>query len=239
MNARQTKKIAKYSFILSILLHLLFFLFIATVITIQPEKQQKNFEDYVPAYTYKGAITPSSAPSHANKSQESQQNSQKSLEHEVPTDRDGLATQLQSGSQAHNQPVHPIQRSILDMSRDVIRQDQMRETMQDMQNIEPILLIGDKSLPPDPLIQLLGHALSANLIYPRMEGELGSKGRVLVAFIFHPKEGSFSNVRIVRSSDNPNFDNAALYAVNKAPKVIGADRFLPQPKYFVVGFVFE
>ena len=71
-----------------------------------------------------------------------------------------------------------------------------------------------------------------------MEGNFGLRGRVLVSLVLHP-EGFYSNVQIVQSSENNDFDNAALYAVNSAPKVIGADHFLDKPKRFIVGFIFD
>jgi hypothetical protein len=43
----------------------------------------------------------------------------------------------------------------------------------------------------------------------------------------------------VQSSQNEDLDAAALYAVNKAPRIDGADRFLAKPKTFVVGFLFH
>jgi TonB family protein len=99
-------------------------------------------------------------------------------------------------------------------------------------------MIGDDHAPADPLIKLIGRSLSAHFRYPRMAGELGIRGRVIVELTLHP-EGYYSDVQMLKSSDNEDLDAAALYAVNSAPDVIGADHFISKPKHFVIGFVFN
>jgi TonB family protein len=233
MDMSKTKRLAQKSFLLSLLLHLLFSLGVVTVITNElPEKKKNTPAPSVPSYVYKSTHTPPYVPKYtqstpnvkqAHKNTTSPTQTQQT-EKSQPTSRYGLK--------------HAKQKSIMEMTRDVIRQDQVTQTMTNLENIEPMLMIGDHSSAPDPFLQALGHSLSANLNYPKMEGELGGRGRVLVAMVLHP-EGNFTNVQIVRSSENSNFDAAALYAVNKAPPVAGANRFLSKPKYFVVGFIFE
>lgn len=238
MQAYPSKKAARNFFLLSLLLHLLFIVGVTTVITLQPvQERQKSPHLYVPSYVYKGAITPVVSRKSVHSTQASNdQASRKVEDHFHQTEQAKFSEDTQSLANRGTSQSH--QKSILQMSRDMIRQDQMQEAVADHENIEPILLIGDKSVPADPLIRLMGRALSANLIYPKIEEYLDSRARVLVAFVLHP-EGNFTNVQVVKSSDNTNFDNAALYAVNKAPNIPGARRFLPKPKYFVVGFIFD
>lgn len=231
MQNTKAKRIIQSSFLLSLLLHLLLFFSFALVVTFFPtEEKKKPPHMYVPSYVYKGEIKPShiqnQSASHTQKAEKSTVTSENShpLEKTLPFSTLGLE--------------HANKKSLLEMSRDVIREEQMQESFADHENIEPILLIGDKNTPADPLIRLLAKSLSANLIYPKIEGYLGARGRVLVAMVLHP-EGNFTNVQIIQSSDNPNFDNAALFAVNRAPDIPGAKRFLSKPKYFVVGFIFS
>ncbi len=226
MDQNITRKLARNSFLLSVLLHLLFLLLVTTVVFLQPEKQKIPPQVYTPAYVYKGAMTPSVSRS-----------SKQATAHQE-TSRNTQATPIHAKSSIQHTTRPMQQKSFMDMSRDVIRSEQMQATMNTFENVEPILMIGDPNQPPDPFLKELARCLSANLHYPTMEGELGSHGRVLVSMIVHP-EGDITNVQIVRSSDNPHFDNAALYASNQAPTLRGANRFLNKPKYFVVGFIFN
>src|SRR5438477_525236 len=84
---------------------------------------------------------------------------------------------------------------------------------QEKKEADPILLIGDDSHPADPLIKLLGRSLSAHFRYPRMAGQLGITGRVVISLTLHP-EGYYSDVQMMQSSDSQELDAAALYAVN-------------------------
>lgn len=207
----------RYVFLLSLLLHLLILFIITARISfiLQPEKEneRKPPQLYVPSYMYTGALNTPAAQqtvSHTALAKKS-----------VPSEKNGI-----------------LQKSIMDMSRAVIQQDQINNALSHMQNTQPILMIGDDTESVDPLTKLIGISLSAHFTYPRMEGSFGVKGRVLVEMVLHP-EGYYTDVKIVRSSNNRNFDMAALYAVNKAPTVVGADRFLSKPKYLIVGFIFD
>jgi TonB family protein len=209
------------SFLIALLLHLLFLLSISIVIFLQPTETQKpKIPSYVPSYVYSGKI---------------------SLSKPVET------TQQQPSTVTSTEVAKPLvskseeylpQKSVLQMSREVLQQDQFRRAIEKDKTAEPMLLIGEFSEYADPLIKQLGRSLSANFKYPEMEGRFGVKGRVLVEMTLHP-DGNFSDVRVVESSNNNDFDTAALYAVNKAPRVRGADRLLSKPKHLVVGFIFN
>lgn len=208
--------------------------------------------EFVPAYTYTGSIKPSPA---VQKSQSAQKNESRStaLKTKVSERKDTTenAEQMQSVENSlsslrvpkilKKMPAQkvskPIRKSFLADSFNMLRDDQMRE-VSEKKEAEPIYMIGDDSQPADPLIKLLGRSLSAHFGYPRMAGQLGIRGRVLVELTLHP-EGYYSNVQMVQSSQNQDLDAAALYAVNSAPRIEGADRFISKPKHFVVGFIFN
>jgi len=227
MQKHVIKRVLLNSFWLSVLLHLLLLLSMTTVIIFQPKEQKKLPNLYVPSYVYKGQIkparalakisTPAPAPPPSTPSKENQE--QAELSNSPPT-----------------QESVP-KKSIMAATRSVLQQYQ-QEALNTPSEEDPIYLVGDENGVADPLIKLMGRALSAHFSYPPTAGELGIKGRVIVGLTLHP-EGHFTQVQIIRSSDNPDLDAAALYAVNSAPRVVGADRFLSQPKHFVVGFIFR
>jgi TonB family protein len=221
MHNNKTEKNFRQGFILSILLHLLLLAFcIASAIHFQVKtKQQKPPHYYVPAYTYTGAIQPSVAKTETSNNSEkaAEKNDQKNL----PTEKNGV-----------------FNKSVLALSRQVIQQESIQSAVKNLKNSEPILLIGDEHQVADPLIRLVGRSLSAHFKYPEVEGRLGMNARVLIGMTLHP-EGYFSDIEVLKSSNNQNFDSAALYAINSAPRVVGANKFISEPKYIVIGFVFR
>ncbi len=236
------KKLGHNTFLLSVLLHILllcFFLSISTIMTLHPSKElQKPPQLYIPSYVYKGAITP---PVQAQPKQSAATSPSKASA-TLPSQLQNKTSTLASGTQTHTTSHAKnsfFQKNILAMSRNMIQQNQVDTALNNMNNTEPpILLIGDKRAIVDPLVKLLGRSLSAHFHYPRIQGSFGVRGKVFVGMILHP-EGYFSDVEIVQSSEIQDFNAAALYAVNTAPRVIGANKFLSEPKRFVVGFIFD
>lgn len=258
MSDSMAKKLSPHSFWLSLIVHILILLALFRAITqVKPpdqplDKQQKTPHDYVPAYTYTGSIKPSAQRATSQQTEKSVQSkpSNPSKGQDELADNSSVS-HAQIDSAVHEQSAIQVQKapkktqtarksiastSLLSDSLNMIKDDQMRDVTK-AQESEPIYLIGDDSMPADPLIKLMGRSLSTHFGYPRTAGELGIRGRVLVEFILHP-EGYYTDIRMVHSSSSPDLDAAALYAVNSAPRVIGADRFISKPKHFVVGFVF-
>lgn len=207
------------------LLHVLILLAFSLAFMLKPEEKQKPPHFYVPSFVYKGAITPTV-----------QQQSSKSKQVRQSSTKTDLALK---SNQEKTIPVtkKKIEQSILATSLATLQQNQFK-AMSEPTTTDPILLIGDENTFADPIVKLLGRSLSAHFKYPDAEGMLGIKGRVIVEMILHP-QGQFTDIRMVKSSYNENLDAAALYAVNSAPLVEGADRFLTKPTKFVVGFVFH
>lgn len=248
MQRSKIKKIILNSFWLSVFLHLLILIYIFFIMPspIPVETKPLLQHHYVPAYTYTGSIKPSHPTQQADKSVK---NTSKMKTQQL-TQEKNLSEQTQKIDN-HPSMVHlpkvlkkmpPTKTklssaSLLADSFNMMREDQMREVTKTEES-DPMYLIGDDSQPADPLIKLIGQALSKNFRYPRVAGELGIQGRVVVKLTLTP-QGYFSNVQMIKSSNNQDLDAAALYAINAAPKIYGADRFISQPKRMVIGFVFE
>ncbi len=243
-----TKKWKRSSFVLSLIFHLALLLLLlnfSSILSWNPFKkveiEKKPPHLYIPSYVYHGAMTPNMQ--HTKPQQPSP--SQTVMESE--TRSPSVAKAQENPGMLSSQPKHltaktnnPFQhKSIMDMSRSIIQQSQASNAISNMNNSEPpILMVGDRHAIVDPLAKLLGRSLSAHFRYPDIEGRFGAQGRVFIELVLHP-EGYFSDVQIVQSSDIQDFNTAALYAVNTAPTVVGASKFLSQPKRFVVGFIFE
>lgn len=257
---QETKnKLFHPSFWLSVLLHLLVLICMFVLIMKPLEKTEKKKEPkrlpnhYVPAYTYTGSIKPAmlskslsknDSPTHNNTQNNSQSQNNNISKATENTESEQQQTSHPQGV-LHVQKIpkkkptvtyKPQQQSMLAASFNMLKEDQLKEVSK-TKEAEPIYLIGDDSHPADPLIKLMGRSLSAHFGYPRTAGELGIKGKVIIELTLHP-EGYFSDVQMLRSSSNQDLDAAALYAVNSAPTVVGADRYISKPRHFVVGFVF-
>jgi TonB family protein len=246
MHDRVTNRFLQKSFLVALILHALFLLSFITIITIPPIEQEKVPDlQTVPSYLFTGSIQPTAAVEPAKSSPAVI----------MPQDKQESAAEVKQQPQNVQHTPNPIytqpklkkmsvqklwgrQESIMDRSRQILRQNQITRAMKRSKDPEPVLLVGDSNTDASPLVNLMARALSANFRYPEIEGNFGIHGKVLVQLTFHP-EGYFSDPEILQSSNNDNFDAAALYAINKAPPVVGAKRFLSAPKTYVVGFIFD
>ncbi len=238
-----THKLSRNSFLLSVILHLALLLFLLSISTMINKKTiqvpQKSPELYIPSYVYHGAINPVPQPITKNSSQSQTIMQTENAARSIQKPQNAPSPLSSEKKNIAVKKKEFFQKSILDMSRSIIQQNQVNAAVNNLNNTEPpILLVGDKHASVDPLTKLVGRSLSAHFHYPKIEGVFGATGRVYVELVLHP-EGYFSNVQIVQSSHIQDFNAAALYAVNTAPQVLGADKFLTEPKRFVVGFIFN
>jgi TonB family protein len=248
MQKKSIKRFILNNFWLSILFHILILLYLFSILAKPPVKEKNTLlpHYYVPAYTYSGSIKPTmqkqTAKHHVKEMQAKQASIKKINSADVVQPVDHRQRAIQVPKESKKQPREETKTkitsaSLLADSFNMLKEEQIREVSQP-EEPDPIYLIGDDSQPADPLIRLIGRSLSTHFKYPRVAGELGIKGLVLLEFTFHP-EGYYSNLKMVKSSNNQDLDAAALYAVNAAPKVYGADRFISKPKRMVVGFIFQ
>jgi TonB family protein len=253
MQRSMIRQLTRNSFWLSVLLHLLILLSIILAMFFQPEEEHKKPPNlYIPSFVYTGAIKPSQhsqsvrnphAPSNqpitrsVNRARMTEQATAQddTRQPQKITGKKSIVSTRSAPPPAETSIDRP--RSILASSMAALKANQLEDISNNLSDTEPVLMIGDPNTPADPLIKLMARSLSTYFRYPDTEGMMGIKGRVLVKLTLHP-EGYYTDVQLIKSSDNESLDAAALFAVNKAPKVIGADRFMQKPKRFMVGFVF-
>lgn len=224
--ASKTKKIVWSSLVVSILLHLII-LGLGTVIFVFYPEEQKHPNMYIPSYVYTPKTTSMPTPTAARTIKRTPAQEQKRVEPPVVKEK-AMALKPQQ---------QPKPASMLAASFNYLQQTQM-ESMRAPAEEEPILLIGDENETPDLLTKLIAQSLSAHFAYPKEAGMFGISGRVLLRMTLEPS-GNFTDIQMVKSSENDQLDSAALYAANSAPRVVGADRFLQKPKRFVIGFIFR
>ena len=234
------KRIFPISLLLSLILHFLLLRFAATISWEAKENDKKKLPDlYTPSYLYKGGMM-SAPPVQHNSNTPSVESSQKAAPDQAltPASNEGipLAKRIYKKN-PHNKTHKSNRQSVLSMTNSFLQMNQ-REMIAPVTEEEPIYLVGDRNSPVDPLVKLLGRALSAHFEYPHAAAAFGIRGRAVVGMTLHP-DGHFTHIRLLQSTDNQDLDSAALYAVNSAPIVKGVDKFLSKPKYFVVGFVFR
>ncbi len=257
MQRSMTQSLVRNSFWLSVILHLLLLLTIIIAFLWNPapqeETQKKAPNLFIPSFVYNGAIKPAMQSQSVRGAQtpvnrtvqktvkptqvaENTKQQEEARPEEKMVSKQGI---LRAKASPPPEPVtRPSQpQSILASSMAVLKANQMQDIRNNLSDTEPVLMIGDPNTPANPLIKLMARSLSTFFRYPDAEGMMGIKGRVLVKLTLHP-EGYFTDVQLIQSSDNDNLDSAALYAVNKAPRVIGADHFIQKPKRYLIGFVF-
>lgn len=102
---------------------------------------------------------------------------------------------------------------------------------------QPVHLIGDKPS-NDPLIKLLGKAISARLVYPRSAVDFNLKGTAYVGFTLHPN-GEVTGIRIMQTSGAEVLDEAALRGIHAISPLGGANQYVPKKRFLVVGIIFR
>lgn len=230
MFKRLVKRLLPPALILSLLLHLLILVSVTVMIFAprEEEQQQKSPELYAPAYVYKGGVTASSLSSPKPVK----------MQKEMASNPLPPTSQQKEQLSTSKNTKREIKKSVLSMTYQFLQQNQHAMIAHLKQEQEPIYLVGDKMSPVDPLIRLLAQALSAHFDYPREAGMFGIRGRAVISMMLHPN-GHLSDVQLLQSADNEDLDAAALYAVNSAPLVKGANKFMSEPKVFVIGFIFR
>lgn len=210
------------AFVISLLLHLIFLLIYLLLLKNEqkkpPEYQSKPYHSYVQSYT-------APAPH--------MQQHAKSAQQQTPVVEKNDSVVLRPKRAVKGATAAQLMAS----SMQYLHNDLM-QTVAEQREEEPVYLIGDKNQPASGIILVLAKALSKHFAYPPAAGKFGIQGRVVLAMTLHP-DGHFSDVEMIQSSENRDLDAAALYAVNSAPKVEGAERFLKKPKRFVIGYLFQ
>jgi TonB family protein len=85
---------------------------------------------------------------------------------------------------------------------------------------------------------LLGKALTAHIVYPKIAADFRVKGLVLIRLTLHP-DGQVSDIELVRSSSADVLDQEALRGARAIATIPKVNIYLKQPKSMVVGLLFS
>lgn len=218
-----TNRLIQHSFSLSVLLHLLLLLSLIFYIHSQPTEHKYKPVQVMPSYVYTGAIIPTSS----------------SFQPMQATQASTTSTTISAAKRVLPKKNGGIGlREIMASSYRILEENQRQAIHSLVGKAEPIYMIGDINGESDPLIILLGRALSKHFQYPEIAGKFGIAGRALIKLTLQP-EGNITDVIVVESSNNHELDSAALYAVNAAPRIKDADHYIKKPKTMVIGFIFR
>lgn len=210
---KKTSEIIKNGFIYSILLHLLFFSSFF-VIAVHPIKQREKPPGlFVPSYIYQKQTSELTVP----KQDLIKQKSPKGIE------KPKLST--------NQTALHPA--SVKTTKFD--KQSKMLEISKPTAE-EPIHLIGENKI-VKPLIKLIGQALTAHLVYPKIAIDFFIRGIVYVGFLLHP-DGTITDVKLLQSSGAGVLDEAALTAINAISPLKNTDQYLPAPDFLTIAIIF-
>lgn len=224
-------KIQRNSFIFSLLLHLLILASYSLVLTF-PMKQRELPSLYIPSYAYQEPVTQTSQ----------------------PVQQDNMAKQEQAKPVAKPTPVKPVTQAkqIAEIGLKTAEQQKKQQTtapaakparrsppitaVHTKEHTQPVHLVGDKKL-DQPLIELLGKALSSHLVYPKIAIDFNLHGTAYVGFTLH-SSGLVTEAKIVKSSGTDVLDQAALDGVRNMSPVSGVNQYLEKNRYLVVGVIF-
>lgn len=206
----QSRDLQKWSFWFAALLHLLIFLFFSYV-WIHQTKREDTAEQYIPSYAYH-----ESAQKAAEKNIPKNQPAKEIPEKKTPTSKYG------------------IEKPVLDQRE--VRFNQVMD-ISPKKSSEPVHLIGDTSKTPQPLIIILGKAITAKLLYPKSAIDLNIGGVSVIGFVLHP-DGQVTDVRLLKSSRADVLDEAAVFAASHISPVRNVGPYVKEPMPIVFGIVF-
>jgi TonB family protein len=103
-------------------------------------------------------------------------------------------------------------------------------------NSEAVHLIGKKKL-DKPLLKIIGKALTASFIYPKIAADFHTRGTVVVGFTLYP-DGHITALKLVQSSSADVLDQAVLAAVNRMSPVKNVGPYVDKPQYIEFGVIF-
>lgn len=102
---------------------------------------------------------------------------------------------------------------------------------------DPVHMIGDKNKAVQPLLKLLGIALTHNLLFPKSAIDFNIRGTALLGFMLYP-DGHMTDIHLVKSSSAGVLDQAALDALTASSPLKNISHYLSAPQYMVIGIIF-
>lgn len=211
MRVEQVRSLQRWSFWFAALLHGLIFLFFSFG-WIHQMKKEDNAELYIPSYAY-------------------HESAQKPVEQNITP----------KNNPAKEEPKKDIPISKNGIEKPVFEQREVRFNqvvdISSRKSTEPVHLIGDNSKTPQPLIIILGKALTAKLLYPKAAIDLNIGGISVIGFVLHP-DGQVTDVHLLKSSRAEVLDEAAVYAASHISPVRNVGPYVKEPMPIVFGIVF-
>lgn len=222
------------SFILSIIIHLLLIIFLFLHFLFNQKKEEpKQPHLFSPAYLYhyqQPVIHAAASNSDSNN---------KKIENKIENKIQKKELINNSIENTQEQPpTRKYKKSLLTATQDYLEENRRQLLTKSAKYDNPVYMIGDQNTSPDPLIRLLAYVLSAHFQYPDIARKFGITGKTIIGMTLYPN-GRLHNIQIIESSGNIDLDHAALYAVNTAEVIKQANRYISQPKNFIIGFVFR
>lgn len=231
-NSAMLAKIQRNSFLFSLLLHLLLlasYLFVWPVSNIN-KKELPSL--YIPSYAYQEQANQINQPPQPNQATQQQPptitKKPSPVKSAIPAQQSSTIG-LKVAKQQAKAPSKPISAKSSKQSQPITEVRSARQT-------QPVHLVGDKKL-DQPLIELLGKALSSHLTYPKIAIDFNLHGTVYVGFMLHTS-GLVTEAKVVKSSGTDILDQAALAGVQTMSPVSGVNQYLEKNRYLVVGVIF-
>jgi periplasmic protein TonB len=219
------KKVIKYSIGLSILLHIFFLLSFVSVIQLEtlPSSSPEPLPSlHLAAYT---APEPKlEPPAETNKN---------SLQRKAKTNPLSPSNSAQ-GSISLILPTETQSSAYIGNMSSATQKSNFAKPGKDEDNLD---LIGNSKI-VKPLAKLLGKALTAHLVYPKIAIDFNLEGKTLVGFNLAP-DGTVRDVQIVQSSGAQVLDKAALQAVKAMSPVPGVSAYVEKEEFLVIGIIFS
>lgn len=216
------KKIGRYGLLVSLLLHLLLLLSFSIVLHLQNAADEKTPE-LIQSYLYqdtnpvaaKQPVTPQ-----IKNTKMAKATAEDGIEKPQPQQKSTPAEAVTNAAP----PRTPSKEQL--------------KAIKAAKNDTPVHLIGDQEGAVKPLVKLMGEALYAKLIYPRIAAEFNVRGVAYIGFTLYP-DGHVTDVQVVQSSTADVLDQAAMKAVYAASPMRDVNKYLPAPKFLVVAFMFR
>lgn len=211
----------RHSFWLSLLIHVLLLLSVTLVFVRAPQHElEKKPALEIPSYLYRSQSQPEQPQVVNNNTLNFKPNDEKKAAISVSEAVKKNASAKTTAKQAYAKLANTNQAKVLRPSK----------------NKQGVHLIGENKVVA-PLIKLLGTALSAKLIYPKIAEDFGLSGVALVGFRLHPS-GDVTDIQLVKSSTADVLDQAALNAVSAISPLKSAAAYVSEPQFLVIGFIF-
>lgn len=128
-----------------------------------------------------------------------------------------------------------IEKPVVTKSNVLPRPDQF-QAVNSPQDEMPVHLIGEKKVDA-PLLKLLGQAITAHLIFPKIALDFNLRGVVLIRFVVHP-DGRITDIQMVKSSSAGVLDESALAAIHSMSPVYNVGKYVDKPTPIVFGIIF-